>query len=376
MKKVLFLASVLLTGYFAGAQSITAATGLNKGQINFNDFRVIDSDNLNNSTILLSKSDKITIESKETEMSKVCSCGKYIAAMTESLNGDIFYIPMSGQKVMKIDAVSKTGTQYTFSTVQPDSKDQAGYYARMTTTPDGYMYALNNSGTEFLKISASGSIQNLGAINQFASKAKELGAETAVYGGDMVADAFGNIYVISASSHVFKINPNKLSSEYLGQIQGLPAGYTVNGAAVERDGSVLLGTTSKNNSLYSLNMETLEATYKADYALAIYDLSSPYFLRQSEADQLSELSSGYSLYPTVVKNSQLNIVSNNDIKTVLTVSIWNLNNKQVYTNKVSVKSIGDYQLKLNGSLLPGIYVLKAVNQEGKEVINTKFTLIQ
>lgn len=374
MKKALFLTSVLMAGYFAAAQDITAATGLTKGRIEFNDFRIINSNDLNSSSVLLTKNDKINLESKETEIGKICSCGKYIAAITESLKGDLFYIPMSGQKVMKIDVVSKTGTEYTYQGLDINSGNQANYYARMTTAPDGYMYALNNAGTEFLKISENGTIQNLGPISQFVEKAKSFDQETAVYGGDMIADAFGNIYVISASQHVFKINPNKLSSEYLGQIKGLPGNYTVNGAAVERDGSILLGTSSQNG-FYTLNIDTMEAGFKADYALSVYDLSSPYFLRQNEMDQISK-DFGYSLYPTIVKNSELNIVSKSDESAVLNVSIWNLSEKRVYSGTVTVKSAGDYQLKLNGSLLPGIYVLKAVNQNGKEVINTKFTLLR
>lgn len=374
MKKVLFLTSVLMTGYFAAAQDITAATGLTKGKIEFNDFRIINSNDLNSSSVLLTKNDKINLESKETEIGKMCSCGKYIAAITESLKGDLFYIPMSGQKVMKIDVVSKTGTEYIFQGLDINSGNQANYYARMTTAPDGYMYALNNAGTEFLKISENGTIQNLGPISQFVEKAKTFDQETAVYGGDMVADAFGNLYVFSANQHVFKINPNKLSAEYLGQIKGLPGNYTVNGAAVERDGSILLGTSSQNG-FYTLNIDTMEAGFKADYALSVYDLSSPYFLRQNEMDQINK-DYGYSLYPTIVKNSELNIVSKSDENAVLNVSIWNLSEKRVYSNTVTVKSAGDYQLKLNGSLLPGIYVLKAVNQNGKEVINTKFTLLR
>ncbi|MGB3453480.1 MAG: hypothetical protein WBA59_06605 [Moheibacter sp.] len=374
MKKALFLTSVLMAGYFAAAQDITAATGLTKGKIEFNDFRIINSNDLNSSSVLLTKNDKINLESKETEIGKICSCGKYIAAITESLKGDLFYIPMSGQKVMKIDVVSKTGTQYTYQGLDINSGNQANYYARMTTAPDGYMYALNNSGTEFLKISENGTIQNLGPISQFVEKAKSFDQETAVYGGDMIADAFGNLYVISASQHVFKINPNKLIADYLGQIKGLPGNYTVNGAAVERDGSILLGTSSQNG-FYTLNIDTMEAGFKADYALSVYDLSSPYFLRQNEMDQISK-DYGYSLYPTIVKNSELNIVSKSDESAVLNVSIWNLSEKRVYSNTVTVKSAGDYQLKLNGSLLPGIYVLKAVNQNGKEVINTKFTLLR
>src|SRR5690606_1797999 len=191
----------------------------------------------------------------------------------------------------------------------------------------------------------------------------------------MIADAFGNIYAISASAHVFKINPKNLNTEYLGKINGLADGYTVNGAAVMKDGNILLATTSAYG-LYTLDINTLEANFKSDYEVPVYDLSSPYFLRQNLMDELAAAPSNYSLYPTIVKNSELNIVSKSNENSNLHVTVWNLNNKQIYSNELNVNSIGDYKVSLNGSLQPGIYVLKATNQEGNEVINTKFTLVR
>jgi|26BtaG_2_1085354.scaffolds.fasta_scaffold00018_8 hypothetical protein len=376
MKRVLLISTVVLLGSFVSAQDITAVTGLTKGKIEFNDFRKIDANNLNAAKVLLTKSDKISFESKETELTKICNCGRYIAAMTESKNGEIFYIPMNSNTLSVVNPSAKTATVFDIPNSKMDSKDQATYYARMTTTPDGYMYALNNIGSEFLKISSNGTIQNLGSVDELAIFAKSSGIETSVYGGDMIADAFGNVYVLTASANVFKINPNNLNTEYLGKIKGLPENFTVNAAAVEKDGRVLLGTSSLNHGFYSLDFSSLEAEFKADYSAPVYDMSSPNFLKQDELDQIVNLDSNYSLYPTLVKNSELNIVSKSNDNAVLRISVWNLNNKQVYTNSVQVKSIGEFQVKLNGALQPGIYVLKAVNQNGQEVLNTKFTLVR
>lgn len=374
-KALLLLSSVLFTGYIAYGQDITAATGIKQGQIEFNDFRKIDLNNLDAGQIILTKTDKINLESNESEIGKICSCGKYIAAITESLNGDLFYVPMTNPQVMMINTVSKAGTRIDIPNSVLNPKDQGTYFARMTTTPDGYMYALNNAGTEFVKVSPNGTVQNLGAIQQFADMAQSFDKKFALYGGDMLSDAFGNVYVITASTHVFKINPRSLTSEYLGSINGLPDGYTVNGAAVQQDGSVLLGTTSQK-AFYTLDINTLEATFKTASPFFVYDLSSPYFLRQAEMDQIAQAGNDYSLFPTVVRNSQLNIVSNSSESTILNISVWNLSNKQIYSNSVKVQSIGDFKVNLNGSLQPGIYVLKAVNQNGEEVINTKFTLLR
>ena len=93
-------------------------------------------------------------------------------------------------------------------------------------------------------------------------------------------------------------------------------------------------------------------------------------------DEITKASSSYSLYPTIVKDSELNIVSKSNENSTLKVTVWNINNKQVYSNTLTLNAVGDYKVSLNGSLQPGIYVLKAVNQEGNEVINTKFTLVR
>lgn len=375
MKRALLLCAVFMTGYFTNAQDIVAATGLTKGKIEFNDFRTIDVNNLSTTSVLLTKADKINFESSTTESTKTCSCGKYIAAMTMAQNGNLFYLPMNGSKVSMVDTSSKTGSLIDVPNSLIDNKNQSTYFARMTTGSDGFIYTLNNDGSELLKISANGSVQNLGMVNGIAQHVKALGNDTAVYGGDMIADAFGNLYVISAAAHVFKFNPNKLKAEYIGKISGLADGYTVNGVAVMKDGNVLLATTSAHG-LYTMDMNTLEATFKADYSVPVYDLSSPYFLRQNMMDEIAGTQSKYSLYPTIVKDSELNIVSKSNENSNLQVSVWNLNNKQIYSKSLTVNAIGDYKVNLNGSLQPGIYVLKAVNQEGIEVINTKFTLVR
>ncbi|MFV0305320.1 MAG: hypothetical protein ACK5IC_07565 [Moheibacter sp.] len=380
MKKALFFITLFGIGFCLNAQDITAATGLNKGKIDFQDFRQLDLDNLSTEKILLSKTDNITFTSTTTTATTTttttqnnCSCGKYIAAMTVSTGGDLFYIPMTKARFSVVNPTAKSGNFYSIENSLVDTKSQGTYYARMTTGSDGYMYALNNAGTELLKISSNGSIQNLGAVNGILSKVTEFESEVFVYGGDMIADAFGDLYVISAKGLVFKIELAKMNANYLGEIKNLPQGYTVNGAAVTQDGKILLGTTS-SNGFYTMDINTLEATFKADYNLPIYDLASPYFLRQDELNSI--VTSNYSLYPTVVKTKELNIISKANQKEVLAISIWNINNKQVYSNTLNVKSVGDYKINLKGTLQPGIYVLKATNQNGNEVINTKFTLVQ
>jgi len=370
MKKTLFISSLLIAGTFLNAQDITAVTGLTKGKIEFQDFRKIDLNNLNAQNVLVSKTDNISLIS---DNGKTCNCSKYIAAMTANDAGDVFFIPMTQSRLMMVNSTSKNGTFTQIENSALDTKDQGTYFARMTTAPNGFMYALNNNGTEFLRISSNGNVQNLGAVKGFMDQVKNLGTETLAYGGDMIADAFGNLYVISAAGNVFKLNPNNLNVSFVGKIKGLPEKYTVNGAAVDKNGNVLLGTSSEFG-FYTMDFDMLEAKFAANYDIPVYDLSSSYFLKQDMANSLE--GSGYSLYPTIVKTKELNIVARSNENNILNVNVWNLNNKKVYSNTISVKSAGDYKINLNGALQPGIYVLKATNQNGTEVINTKFTLVR
>lgn len=370
MKKALFFSSILVAGSFLNAQDITAVTGLTKGKIEFQDFRKIDLDNLNAQNVLVSKTDNLNLIS---DNGKTCNCSKYIAAMTTNDAGDLYFIPMTQSRLMTVSSASKNGSFTNIENSTLDTKNQGTYFARMTTAPDGFMYALNNNGTEFLKISSNGAIQNLGSVEGFIAESKNLVNETLAYGGDMIADAFGNLYVISAAGNVFKLNPDSRNSSFIGKIKGLPEKYTVNGAAVDKNGNVVLGTSSEFG-FYTMNIDTLEAKFAANYDFPVYDLASSYFLKQNDADNLYGIS--YSLYPTIVKTNELNIVSKSNESNILNVSVWSLNNKKVYSNTLSVKATGDYKINLNGALQPGIYILKATNQDGAEVINTKFTLVR
>ena len=69
-------------------------------------------------------------------------------------------------------------------------------------------------------------------VDDQANKGVSIHNSCSSYGGDMIADDNGNLYVFSARNHVFKINIESKVATHLGIISGLPTGFTVNGAAV------------------------------------------------------------------------------------------------------------------------------------------------
>lgn len=366
MKKSILLASLLTFTLQLNAQEIYAVTGVEKGKIEFQDFRSIHEKSGSSHEILLHKTENLQFKSHKSNITN-----RYIAAMT-MVDGKIMYIPMTQANLLILDSKSKKGDKIQIENSKIDHKNVETLYTRMTTGADGYAYAINNIGSEFLKISSTGEIQNLGEVTSLMEQFKKMNNPKEFAGGDMIADKDGNLYVISAFGNIFTLNPNTLHATYLGKVTGTPENYTINGAAVTKDGKVLLGTSSEHG-FYILDMDTLEAKFSHEAETPIYDLYSPYFIENKVQDQLV---SNYNLYPTIVKNSELNIVSKSNDKEQLEVSVWNLNQKKVYSKTLSVKSVGDFKVKLNGNLQPGIYILKAVNQDGKEVINTKFTLVR
>ena len=62
-------------------------------------------------------------------------------------------------------------------------------------------------------------MQNQTEINSVRTQFKS-------WGGDMVADANGNLYLFTMQREVFKINPNTRLATYLGEIKNIPEDYT------------------------------------------------------------------------------------------------------------------------------------------------------
>jgi hypothetical protein len=109
------------------------------------------------------------------------------------------------------------------SVARVTSCDINSHVTRMTTGYDGNIYAINNSGTQFLQISRKGNqyvVNDLGIIKDDASNGKNsfTTIETG-FGGDMIADAENNFYVFSASGNVFKVSPKEMKAKFIGKLQ-------------------------------------------------------------------------------------------------------------------------------------------------------------
>jgi len=109
---------------------------------------------------------------------------------------------------------------------------------RMTFAADGYGYALSNNANHLIRFSTGKKtvVEDMGSlIDAGSNKEISIHNKNNSWGGDMVADAFGKLYIISASHNVFALDADSRIATHLGTIKGLPGTYTTNGAAVSDD---------------------------------------------------------------------------------------------------------------------------------------------
>lgn len=370
MKKKLLLASVFVgAAFFVNGQEIFMAAGQeNTNYINFKEVRTLNTNTFEQEKVFFSKA-SLTGVSQKTKTSD-CNCDpasvNYIASIAVDNNGNIVTMNMTGTKVFKYS----DNNVVTIDVPSTQKWTEQDLFARMTTTPDGSIYALNNIGSELLKISADNTVTSLGAVSGFDAIFRGFADARSSYGGDMVADENGNLYVITAFANVVKIDASTLAAEYIGQLAGLPEGYMVNGAAVLENNTILLAS-SLPKGLYTTDFSSLKASYYGENTTPTYDLASKKFLKNG--DSKSEAASSFSVTPTLIKQEKyFNIVSATDLDDKATIGLYSVEGKMVSSQSRILKT-GENKINVDG-FATGVYLVKVTDINGKELLTTKVNI--
>jgi signal transduction histidine kinase len=107
--------------------------------------------------------------------------------------------------------------------------EEGNVITRMAFASDGYGYAITNDGKNMIRFTTDQkpSISNLGElIDGKKNGTMSVHSQCSSWGGDMVGDTYGNLYMVTYRNHLFKINPKTRITDYLGPIKGLPAEFT------------------------------------------------------------------------------------------------------------------------------------------------------
>lgn len=388
MKKHLFPLFLLLIGVNASAQQdFFALVGKDTPSITFNDFRAIDVENgisgekiltADSSARVFSQTNRgVVTENKNTYNNAQATTMATLAY--DSFNNNLVYMPMFSSNIYVLNAKTKEITLVENNVARVTSCDINSHITRMTTGYDGNIYAINNSGTQFLQISRKGNqytVNDLGIIQDDASNGKN--SFTAIetgFGGDMIADTDNNFYVFATSGNVFKVSTKELKAKFMGKISGIPENYSVNGSAVNSKGKIVIAS-AKGASLYEVDLNTLQAKQiPGEQNLHIYDLASKYFANDKAIS--NNIFANLDIYPTRVDEKFINVnVNDKSVKGILTMNVFDLSGKNVMKENLSVKDGSLNQQIYLKNLVSGAYLVSITDESGKILLNKKILVTE
>ncbi|SHE73539.1 T9SS type A sorting domain-containing protein [Chryseobacterium takakiae] len=388
MKKHLFPLFLLFIGINASAQQdFFALVGKDSPNIIFNDFRAVDANKGTSGETIFTDTSSAKVFSQTrngavTEDKNTYNNAQAVNMATlayDASNNNLVYMPMFSSNIYVLNAKSREITLIENNVARVTACDINSHFTRMATGYDGSIYAINNVGTQFIKISKSGnqySVTDLGIITDDSANGKSSFTimETG-FGGDMIADAEGNFYVFSASGNVFKVLTKELKARFVGKIAGIPDNYSVNGSAVNSKGNVVIAS-AKGGSLYEVDLNTLQAKQlPGEQNLHIYDLASKYFANDKAIS--ANAFANIDLYPTRVNEKLINITINDkSVKGAVKLNVFDLSGKNVFVQSLSVKDGFLRQQVDLGNLVSGAYLVNISDESGKVLLNKKIVVTE
>ncbi len=316
------------------------------------------------------------------------------AAAFDARTGKLFFIPMRTNELrwLDVNSVAKGAQFYSLgssllqSTENP--ADEAAHITRMVIAADGNGYAISNDGNSLLRFTTGKkpAITELGGlIDADGNGSISVHNKCSSWGGDMVADAFGKLVIISANHQVFEVDINSRIATYKGAITGLPATYTTNGAAVDADGKLIVCSAITFEGYYTVDMKTLAATKieSSDVKYNASDLAGSNLLKQKEADAARSISlapvlattvtdGSASIFPNPVTANRFTVSLKGLPDDVYSISIADLAGRQLQNQKTSlVKGMQNVSVSLPSQMAKGSYFVQVVNSNGQVVFTDK-----
>lgn len=316
-----------------------------------------------------------------------------VAAMAyDRKNNRLWYTPMFIDQLRYIDLrtmkVYYLATQ-DFTGMTKKSADQGNIITRMTIGDDGNGYAMTNDGAHLIRFSTGKKIviENLGTLaDATESKGVSVHSSCSSFGGDMIADNEGHLYVFSARNYVFKVNIETRVATFVGTIKGLPSNFTTNGAAVTTDNKIMVGSAMDFTNYYIVNPKDWTATaYPLTGGWRSSDLANSNLLNTSKPTKpLTEMAKGITpvaedlqtklvqVYPNPVVNDQFMIQFSKLEAGEYTIQVTDVMGRQVLQRIVNVSGEDQTEtVKLNPASAKGFYLVNILDKTSKAVFSKK-----
>jgi hypothetical protein len=263
------------------------------------------------------------------------------------------------------------------------ANNQGPVITRMAMGSDDYVYGLSNNGDAFFRFSTRNSkpvIENLGGlVDDPANGNMSIHTSCSSWGGDMVGCANGELYVFSMYQHVFKVNPANRMATYLGKIEGLPADFTVNGAAVDQKGGIILSSAihagkvaviADPNRLVAVT-ETKEAWYNAsDLASGELLFAKKNPMEFTEFNRSTQ-NSGIGVFPNPATNGTVIVHFKEGMRGRYSLDLLDAGGSPKTQSVLTLNGEPQRFTLRTGTLAGGMYLLRVTNPQKMEVETIK-----
>ena len=315
-----------------------------------------------------------------------------VAALAyDKRNNRLYFTPMFidqlrflDLKTMKLYYVSDQA----FTRLGDTHNDEGKIVTRMVITPDGNGYAITSDGNTFIRFGTGKKINPviLGSlIDDPGNNNISIHTSCSSYGGDMIADDNGNLFIITARNLVFKVNIETRIAKYLATIQGLPANFTTNGVVVDQNGALLASSAVYARSYYTIDPKTWTATeFKSESVVyRSSDLAnSNILITKKPVKELAiipssefPLSKNIQLYPNPVTNHMFTIQFTKLRAGDYMVELVDVTGRQVMQRRVNVNSkIQTENVEFDRFVAQGVYMVKVSDRNRKSVFTQKLVV--
>ncbi len=322
-----------------------------------------------------------------------------VAAAAYDKNHDkLFFTPMRIGELRWLDLSAK-GDEPKFYSLKSTLlntgdliSDESNHITRMVISADGDGYSITNDANHLIRFTTGKkvTITDLGSlVDAESNKGISIHNKCTSWGGDMVADAYNKLYVISGNHNVFVVDIDTRIATYLGAITGLPPAYSTNGAAVDKDGNIMVSSANMFDGFYKFSIKDLAAV-RIEGSDKIYnasDLANGNLLLQKEADAAKQfgspelktiappISSDAHVFPNPVTNNEFKVLFDGQKPGQYNIAITDLSGKFIMNRIVTVSVKGQTEtVKINGLLGKGMYMVKVTDAANQFVFTERIVV--
>lgn len=318
------------------------------------------------------------------------------AAAFDKKHNRLYFTPMFVDQLRYIDL---TTMKVFYVDGQPFSKhgnmhnDEGKIVTRMVIAPDGFGYAITNDGNTFIRFSTGKktSIKHLGSlVDDPANNGISVHNRCTSFGGDMISDDKGNLYILSARNNVFKVNTTTRVATHLGSINGLDPTFTVNGAVVDADGNLLVSSAVDGNSYFLVNPKDWKASPYRPYngIFKSSDLANGNYLSESGSRDYvakwniprlirpeAKFANQVSVYPNPVTADNITIQFSKIPNGNYTVELRDATGRNVTQRRIIINSeMQTQEFRINSKNAKGIYMVKVFDSNHQSVFTQKLVV--